>query len=204
LNEGAAKSFAGAKISSRVSTKQSWQTGGMSWGGIVEGLLRLSGGIDRLTEFIGRQVRWLILAAVLVSAVNAIIRKTFDTSSNAWLELQGALFGVVFMFAAAYVLQKNGHVRIDALSSHLSKRTRDWIDLFGHVFFLLPFCLLMVWLGIPYFWEALRDGEMSSNAGGLAVWPVKFFILGGFALLLAQAFSEIIKRWAVIKGLRHD
>lgn len=170
----------------------------------MEILLRASSGIDRLTEFIGRQVRWLILAAVLVSAVNAIIRKTFDTSSNAWLELQGALFGAVFMFAAAYVLQKNGHVRIDALSSHLSKRTRDWIDLFGHVVFLMPFCLLMVWLGIPYFWEALRDGEMSSNAGGLAVWPVKFFILGGFVLLLAQAFSEIIKRWAVISGRRHD
>ena len=170
----------------------------------MEGLLRLSAGIDRLTEFIGRQVRWLILAAVLVSAVNAIVRKTFDTSSNAWLELQGYLFGVVFMFAAAYVLQKNAHVRIDAVSSHLSKRTRDWIDLFGHVFFLLPFCLLMVWLGIPYFWDALQNGEISNNAGGLIVWPVKFFILGGFALLLAQAISEIIKRLAVIKGLRHD
>ena len=170
----------------------------------MEGLLRLSGGIDRLTEFIGRQVRWLILAAVIVSAVNAIVRKTFDTSSNAWLELQGYLFGAVFMFAAAYVLQKNAHVRIDAVSSHLSKRTRDWIDLFGHVFFLLPLCLLMVWLGVPYFWEALRDGEISNNAGGLIVWPIKFFILGGFALLLAQALSEIIKRWAVIRGLRHD
>jgi TRAP-type mannitol/chloroaromatic compound transport system permease small subunit len=170
----------------------------------VEGLLRLSGGIDRMAEFIGRQVRWLILAAVLVSAVNAIIRKTFDTSSNAWLELQGYLFGAVFMFAAAYVLQKNAHVRIDALSSHLAKRTRDWIDLFGHVVFLLPFCFLMVWLGIPYFWEAFRDGEMSANAGGLIVWPLKFFILGGFVLLLAQALSEIIKRWAVIKGLHDD
>ena len=170
----------------------------------MEGLLRLSGGIDRLTEFIGRQVRWLILAAVLVSAVNAIIRKTFDTSSNAWLELQGYLFGAVFMFAAAYVLQKNAHVRIDALSSHLTKRTRDWIDLFGHVVFLLPVCFLMVWLGIPYFWEAFRDGEMSANAGGLIVWPVKFFILGGSVLLLAQALSEIIKRWVVIKGLRDD
>lgn len=170
----------------------------------MEGLLRLSGGIDRMTEFIGRQVRWLILAAVLVSAVNAIIRKTFDTSSNAWLELQGYLFGAVFMFAAAYVLQKNAHVRIDALSSHLAKRTRDWIDLFGHVVFLLPFCFLMVWLGIPYFWEAFRDGEMSANAGGLIVWPLKFFILGGFVLLLAQALSEIIKRWAVIKGLHDD
>ena len=170
----------------------------------MEALLRLSGGIDRLTEFIGRQVRWLILAAVLVSAVNAIIRKTFDTSSNAWLELQGYLFGAVFMFAAAYVLQKNAHVRIDALSSHLAKRTRDWIDLFGHVFFLLPLCLLMIWLGVPYFWEAFRDGEMSANAGGLLVWPIKFFILGGFALLLAQALSEIIKCWAVLKGLRDD
>ncbi len=170
----------------------------------MEGLLRVSEGIDRLTEFIGRQVRWLILAAVLVSAVNAIIRKTFDTSSNAWLELQGALFGVVFMFAAAYVLQKNGHVRIDALSNHFSKRVRDWIDLFGHVVFLLPFCILMVWLGVPYFWEALREGENSSNAGGLIVWPIKFFILAGFALLLAQALSEIIKRWAVISGRRHD
>jgi TRAP-type mannitol/chloroaromatic compound transport system permease small subunit len=170
----------------------------------VEGLLRLCSGIDRVTEFIGRQVRWLILAAVLVSAVNAFVRKTFDTSSNAWLELQGFLFGAVFMFAAAYVLQKNGHVRIDALSSHFSKRARDWIDLFGHVVFLLPLCLLMVWLGIPYVWEAFRDGESSSNAGGLIVWPIKFFILGGFVLLLAQAISEIIKRWAVIKGLRHD
>ena len=170
----------------------------------MEGLLRLSGAVDRLTEFIGRQVRWLILAAVIVSAVNAIIRKAFDTSSNAWLELQWYLFGAVFMLAAAYVLQKNAHVRIDAVSSHFSKRTRDWIDLFGHVFFLLPLCLLMVWLGAPYFWEALRNGEISNNAGGLVVWPTKFFVLAGFALLLAQALSEIVKRWAVIKGIRHD
>ncbi len=170
----------------------------------MDGLLRLSHAIDRLTDFIGRQVRWLVLAAVIVSAVNAIIRKTFDTSSNAWLELQGYLFGAVFMLAAAYVLQKNGHVRIDALSSHFSKRTRDWIDLFGHVFFLLPLCILMVWLGIPYFWEAFRDGEVSNNAGGLIVWPLKFFIAAGFVLLLMQAVSEIIKRWAVIRGLRHD
>ena len=147
-------------------------------------------------------MRWLILAAVLVSAVNAIIRKTFDTSSNAWLELQGALFGAVFMFAAAYVLQKNGHVRIDALSSHLSKRTRDWIDLFGHVVFLLPFCLLMVWLGIPYFWESLRDGEnveQCRRPGGLAGQ-----IFHPWRLCTScwrRRFSEIIKRWAVIKGL---
>ena len=170
----------------------------------MEGLLRLSGAIDRFTEFVGRQVRWLVLAAVVVSAANAIIRKAFDTSSNAWLELQWQLFGAVFMLAAAYVLQKHGHVRIDAVSSRLSKRTRDWIDLFGHIFFLLPLCLLMVWLGAPYFWEAVQNGEMSSNAGGLVVWPTKFFIFAGFAMLLAQAVSEIIKSWAAIKGSRHD
>jgi TRAP-type mannitol/chloroaromatic compound transport system permease small subunit len=170
----------------------------------LETLLRLSGAIDRLTAYIGRQVRWLILAAVIVSAVNAVIRKAFDISSNAWLELQWYLFGAVFMLAAAYVLQKNGHVRIDAVSSRFSKRTRDWIDLFGHVFFLLPLCLLMVWLGTPAFWESLKGGELSSNAGGLLVWPSKFFVLAGFALLLAQACSEIVKRWAVVRGLRHD
>jgi TRAP-type mannitol/chloroaromatic compound transport system permease small subunit len=173
-------------------------------GNVLQELLRISGLIDRVTEFIGLQVRWLILAAVIVSAVNAIIRKAFDTSSNAWLELQWYLFGAVFMLAAAHVLQKNAHVRIDAVSSRLSKRTRDWIDLFGHIFFLLPICLLMVWLGAPFFWEALRNGEISNNAGGLLVWPTKFFVFAGFALLLAQACSEIIKRWAVIKGLRHD
>jgi TRAP-type mannitol/chloroaromatic compound transport system permease small subunit len=173
-------------------------------GETLQQLLRLSQAIDRLTEFIGWHVRWLILAAVIVSAVNAIIRKAFDTSSNAWLELQGFLFGAVFMLAAAYVLKKNGHVRIDALSSHFAKRTRDWIDLFGHIFFLLPLCILMVWLGVPYFWEALQNNEASSNAGGLIVWPIKFIILAGFVLLLAQAISEIIKRWAVIKGLRND
>jgi TRAP-type mannitol/chloroaromatic compound transport system permease small subunit len=170
----------------------------------LQKLLHFSAGIDRVTAFIGHHVRWLILAAVIVSAVNAIIRKTFDTSSNAWLELQGLLFGAVFMFAAAYVLQKNGHVRIDAVSSHFAKRTRDWIDLFGHVFFLLPLCTLMVWIGVPYFWEAFRDGESSTNAGGLLVWPLKFCVAGGFALLLAQAISEIIKRVAVLRGLRHD
>jgi TRAP-type mannitol/chloroaromatic compound transport system permease small subunit len=170
----------------------------------LQGLLHISAGIDRVTAFIGYHVRWLILAAVVVSAVNAIIRKTFDTSSNAWLELQGLLFGAVFMFAAAYVLQKNGHVRIDALSSHFAKRTRDWIDLFGHIIFLLPLSTLMVWIGIPYFWEALQSGESSTNAGGLLVWPLKFCVAGGFALLLAQAISEIIKRVAVLRGLRHD
>jgi TRAP-type mannitol/chloroaromatic compound transport system permease small subunit len=95
-------------------------------------------------------------------------------------------------------------VRIDAVSQHFSVRVRNWIDLLGHIFFLLPLCLLMVWLGVPYFWEALQNGEMSQNAGGLIVWPSKLFVLAGFALLLAQAVSEIIKRWAVIQGVTHD
>ncbi len=166
----------------------------------MTGLLRLSGVIDSLTRFIGHHVRWLILAAVIVSAANAVIRKTFDTSSNAWLELQWYLFGAVFMLAAADVLRNNAHVRIDALSSHWSQRTRDWINLFGHIFFLLPLCVLMTWLGVPYFWEALRDGEVSSNAGGLIVWPTKFMVAAGFALLMLQAISEIIKQWSALRG----
>jgi TRAP-type mannitol/chloroaromatic compound transport system permease small subunit len=170
----------------------------------VRRLLAFSGAIDRINSFIGFHARWLILVAVVVSAVNAIIRKAFDTSSNAWLELQYFLFGAVFMLAAAYVLKNNGHVRIDALSSHFSKRTRDWIDLFGHIFFLLPICLLLVWLGGPFFLESLRSGEASNNAGGLLVWPSKFFIFAGFLLLLMQAISEIIKRWAVLAGSRDD
>jgi TRAP-type mannitol/chloroaromatic compound transport system permease small subunit len=164
-------------------------------------LLALSRGIDRVTGFIGYHIRWLILAAVLVSAINAIVRKAFDISSNAWLELQWYLFGAVFMLAAAYVLQINGHVRIDVLSSRLSKRTRDWIDLFCHVFMLLPFVVLLAWLSWPFFVESLRNQEMSANAGGLILWPAKFFIFAGFVLLIAQALSEIIKRIAVIQGL---
>lgn len=167
-------------------------------------LLAISRAIDAMTRFIGYHVRWLILAAVLVSAANAAIRKAFDTSSNAWLELQWYLCGAAIMLAAAYVLQSNAHVRIDAVSQHFSKRTRDWIDLFGHIFFLMPLCILMVWLGVPYFWEALSNGEMSQNAGGLIVWPVKLIILAGFALLLAQAVSEIIKRWAALAGHTGD
>jgi TRAP-type mannitol/chloroaromatic compound transport system permease small subunit len=161
------------------------------------GLSRL---IDKITEFIGKSVSWLILAAVLVSAVNAIIRKAFDISSNAWLESQWYLFGAVFMLAAAWVLQINAHVRIDALSSHFSQKTRNWIDLFGHVFFLMPLCLLMIWLTIPYFWESFQGNETSTNAGGLVVWPTKLFILIGFILLAIQAISEIIKRIAVMRG----
>lgn len=164
-------------------------------------LLYLSRQIDRVTAFIGRSVRWLILATVIVSTVNAVVRKLFDTSSNAWLELQWYLFGAVFMLAASYVLQTNGHIRIDVLSSRWSKRHRDWIDLICHLVMLLPFAAMMTWLSLPYAWEAIRDGELSSNAGGLPLWPPKLFIFLGFLLLTFQVFSEIVKRIAVIRDL---
>ncbi|WP_374371860.1 TRAP transporter small permease subunit [Dongia sp.] len=164
-------------------------------------LLAVSRGIDAVTAFIGRSVKWLILVAVLVSAGNAIIRKVFDSSSNAWLELQWYLFGAVFMLAAAYTLQMNEHIRIDVLSSRLQKRTRDWIDLICHIVFLLPFTLMMVWLCIPFFVDSYTSQEMSMNSGGLIIWPAKALILVGFILLLAQAYSEIVKRIAVLAGI---
>ncbi|MBL8708013.1 MAG: TRAP transporter small permease subunit [Rhodospirillaceae bacterium] len=167
----------------------------------MQALLAASRGIDAVTAFIGRAVKWLILVAVLVSAGNAIIRKVFDSSSNAWLELQWYLFGAVFMLAAAYTLQQNEHIRIDVLSNHLAKRTRDWIDLVCHVVFLLPFVLMMVWLCVPFVIDSVASQEMSMNAGGLIIWPAKAIILAGFVLLLAQAISEIIKRIAVLADI---
>ncbi|TPW30816.1 TRAP transporter small permease subunit [Martelella alba] len=166
----------------------------------MELLLKLSRLIDRVNEFIGKSVSWLLLAAILISAGNAISRKLFSLSSNAWLEVQWYLYGAVFMLAAAYALLKNEHIRIDILSSNWSKRTRDWIDLILHIFFLVPFAAMMVYLSWPWFLRSFLTGEMSTNAGGLHLWPAKFFILFGFFLLLLQAFSEIIKRIAVISG----
>ena len=170
----------------------------------MEGLLKLSRAIDAVTEFIGKWVSWLILVAVLVSAGNAIVRKLFNMSSNAWLEAQWYLFGAVFMLAAAYTLRQNEHIRIDIFYGGRSKRAQDWIDLFGHLFFLLPFCLLMLWLLTPYTIHAIQSGEVSANAGGLILWPSKAVILGGFILLTLQCFSEIIKRIAIMQGLIED
>lgn len=164
-------------------------------------LISLSRAIDAVNAFIGRRIAWLILVAVLVSATNAIIRKAFSISSNAWLELQWYLYGAVFLLAAAYTLQKNEHVRIDFVSNMLKKRTRDWIDLFGHIFFLLPFTILVFYLSVPWLMKSINSGEVSANAGGLLLWPAKSFVVIGFALLTAQAISEIIKRIAVIRDL---
>ena len=170
----------------------------------MKALLRVSSVIDAICSFIGKAVSWLVLGAVLVSAGNAVIRKAFDMSSNAWLELQWYLFGAVFLLAAAYTLQRNEHIRIDIVSGRLSKRTRDWIDLFGHLVMLMPLLFLMIWLLIPYVRLSWRIGEMSPNAGGLLLWPAKGLILAGFLLLLLQAVSEIIKRVAVIAGVIED
>lgn len=170
----------------------------------MDGLLRLSALIDRITEWIGRSVMWLILVAVLISATNAVIRKAFDMSSNAWLEAQWQLFGVIFMFCAGYTLLRNEHIRIDIVSSRFPKTVRNWIELLGHLLFLMPFVLLMMYDGWPFFLASWRIGEQSLNAGGLPQWPAKFLVPAGFFLLFVQGISEIIKRVAVMRGLIPD
>jgi TRAP-type mannitol/chloroaromatic compound transport system permease small subunit len=164
-------------------------------------LLSLSHQIDRFNDLIGRLVRWLVLAAVLLSAGNAIVRKMFNISSNGLLEIQWYLFAGVFMLGAGYAFLRNVHVRIDFVSSKLSKRTNAIIDAAGIVVFLIPLCLILIKLSWPFFYNALMTGEMSSNAGGLIRWPVLLLIPLGFAILLAQAFSELIKRIAFLRGV---
>lgn len=167
-------------------------------------LLAFSRLVDRITVFIGKSVSWLILASVLISAANATVRKAFDISSNAWLEVQWYLYGTVFLLAAAYTLQRNEHVRIDFVSNMLTKRTRDWIDLICHILFLLPFSVLILYLSIPWVMRSINSGEISANAGGLILWPAKIMVTIGFSLLVLQAFSEIIKRFAIIIGRLED
>jgi TRAP-type mannitol/chloroaromatic compound transport system permease small subunit len=170
----------------------------------MQALLVIARGIDRVTAFIGKSVMWLILLAVLVSSGNAIVRKMFNWSSNSLLEMQWYLFGAAFMGAAAYTLQQNEHIRIDVFYGTRTRRTQHWIDLFGHVFFTLPFVVLMTWLLVPYAWQAFRSGQISTNAGGLIIWPARAILAAGFALLIAQAISEIIKKIAVMQGLIED
>lgn len=170
----------------------------------MRNLLKISAGIDAVNERVGQFIKWFILAAVLVSTVNAIIRKVFNTSSNAWLELQWYLFGAVFMLASAYTFLKNEHIRIDIVTSNFRKRTRDWIDVFGHIFFLIPFAWIMIWHGIPFFYRSFQLNEASMNAGGLTVWPAKALLPLGFILLLAQGISELIKRIAIMRGEMED
>ncbi|RCS23877.1 C4-dicarboxylate ABC transporter [Phyllobacterium salinisoli] len=167
-------------------------------------LLGLSRLIDRVNEFIGKKIAWLIFLAVVVSATNAVVRKAFNVSSNAWLELQWYLFGAAFMLAAAYTLQQNEHIRIDIIYGGLKRRTQHWIDLLGHIFFLMPFVILMIAYFIPYVGLSYRSGEMSSSAGGLVLWPAKSLLLIGFVLLGLQGISEIIKKVAIMRGIIDD
>ncbi len=163
-------------------------------------LLALSHAIDTLNAFVGRAVSWLVLLAVIVSAGNAISRKAFSLSSNAWLELQWYLFGAAFLLAAAYTLQRDDHIRIDIISGALPRRVRDWIDIIGHAFVLIPFTAFMVYECWPFFLAAFRSGEVSGSYGGLPLWPANLIILAGFFLLLLQAISELIKRVARVSG----
>jgi TRAP-type mannitol/chloroaromatic compound transport system permease small subunit len=167
-------------------------------------LIALARAIDRVTAFVGKAVSWLILLAVLVSAGNAISRKAFDIASNAWLELQWYLFGAAYLLAAAYTLQQNEHIRIDILYNMYSRRKQNMVDLFGHIFFLMPFVLLMLSYFFPYVWLSFRSGEVSTNAGGLIIWPGKLMLLLGFGLLALQGVSEIVKKIAIMRGLITD
>lgn len=163
-------------------------------------LLSLSRLIDAINEKIGLAVSWILLLAVLICAGNAIIRYTFSMSSNAWLEIQWYLFSAVFLLAAAYTLRRNEHVRIDVVASKFSKRTQVWIDVFGFLVFLLPMAVMILYFSIPYAWISIQEQEMSSNAGGLIVWPAKILIPIGFLMLTLQGLSELVKRIGYLQG----
>ena len=163
-------------------------------------LLGLSNAIDLLNEKLGNICNFLILAACVVSAANAMIRYAFGYSSNAWLELQWYMFAVVIMFGASYTFKKNEHVRVEILYLMLSERGQLWLDMIGTLCFLIPSCLLLAYLSWPFFYQAYAVGEISSNAGGLVRWPIKFVIPAGFVLLALQGVSEVIKRIAALKG----
>ena len=163
-------------------------------------LLALSRRIDRFTEFIGRNVAWLVLAAVLISAINAVVRKAFDIGSNAFLELQWYLFAAVFLLASGYTMLRQEHVRIDVLSGRFSKKVQIWIDIVGITCFLFPFIFMIIKLAMPLVINAYQTGEVSSNAGGLIRWPVFALLPLGLALLGIQGISELIKRIAFLQG----
>jgi TRAP-type mannitol/chloroaromatic compound transport system permease small subunit len=166
----------------------------------MQALLALSRGIDAATTRLGQWVAWLVVAAALISAGNAIIRKLFDVSSNAWLELQWWLYGAVFLLAAPWTLRLNEHIRIDILSQRFSPTRRNAIEIIGHVFFLLPTAALVVWTSVPFFLSSYAQNEQSSNFGGLPQWPAKFLIPLAFTVLFVQGLSELIKRIAILRG----
>jgi TRAP-type mannitol/chloroaromatic compound transport system permease small subunit len=172
--------------------------------GILKALLPATRLIDSANTWIGKRLAWLILAAVVVSAVNASVRKILDTSSNSWLELQWVLFSVVFLLCSPWTLLSNEHIRIDIVNNLLPNRVRDLIDIIGHAFFLLPLTIVMVLTGVPFFVRSYEINEQSGNAGGLPQWPTKALLMISFGLLLIQGISELIKRIAIMRGLIAD
>ena len=170
----------------------------------MRGLLRFSRSVDKFNTRLGQIMAWGVLIAILVSAVNATIRKIFNVSSNSWLELQWVLFGIVFLLCSSWTLLSNEHIRIDIVNNLLPKRARDWIDVIGHLFFLIPVATILAVLGWPFFWRSLMQNEQSTNAGGLPVYPAKFLIPLAFTLLLIQGVSELIKRIAIMRGMLED
>jgi len=170
----------------------------------LNALLPATRAIDAVNTWIGKRVAWLILAAVAVSAVNATVRKIFDTSSNSWLELQWVLFSIVFLLCSPWTLLSNEHIRIDIVNNLFPQRVRDRIDVIGHAFFLLPLTIVMIVTGIPFFLRSVEINEQSGNAGGLPQWPAKSLIMIAFAMLFIQGLSEIIKRIAVMRNLIPD
>ena len=167
-------------------------------------MLAMAQAVDAFNERVGKLTHWLILVAVLISAGNAVTRYSLDMSSNAWLEVQWYLFSAVFLFCAGYTLLHNQHVRIDIVSGRFSRRVQTWIEIFGTVFFLLPMAILILWLSWPVFTDAWHSNEVSTNAGGLTVWPARLMLPIGFFLLVLQGFSELIKRVAFLRGLIPD
>ena len=170
----------------------------------MQSLLKMSRGIDAFTRWTGKRLAWLILLAVVVSAINAIVRKTFDMSSNSWLDLQWVLFSIVFLLCSPWTLLDNEHIRIDIVNNNLPKKLRDSIDVMGHAIFLMPLTIVMIITGVPFFQRSFEINEQSGNAGGLPQWPAKSLIMLGFAFLLVQAISELIKRIAVMRGIITD
>lgn len=162
--------------------------------------MAVSRAIDKLNDSIAAVVAWALLLAVLICAGNALVRYSLNMSSNGWLEIQWYLFAAVFMLASPHTLRRDEHVRIDVVTGRFSKRTQVWIDLFGYLFFLMPVCWVILYYGFPFGLESVRNGEMSSNAGGLIVWPAKVLVPIGFALMILQGVSEIIKRVAYLRG----
>jgi len=166
----------------------------------MNSLLKLSGAIDRVSEFVGRISEYLVLFCCFVSAGNALVRYLFNYSSNGWLEVQWYMFAFIVLLGASHTLRMNEHVRVDLIYGSVSDRARLWIDTIGIVLFLIPACLYLAWLCWPVFWLSYQQGEMSSNAGGLIRWPVKLVMVAGFALLACQGVSELIKRIGGLMG----